>query len=102
MKGMLATDQNRTTTRNFRIPLSLDDKILELNKELGHSTMTETWIYLVKIGMEQEDKNAISNRTSTTSKLELRGVSPDWQDVSFPSQSGLDASRRDSSAQFEF
>ena len=52
---MLATDQNRTTTRNFRIPLSLDDKILELNKELGHYSMTETWIYLVKIGMEKED-----------------------------------------------
>ena len=80
----------------------MDDKILELNKELGHYTMTETWIYLVKIGMEQEDKNAISNRTSTTSKLELRGVSPDWQDVSFPSQSVLDASHRESSAQFEF
>ena len=55
MKGILTTDQDRTTTRNFRIPLSLDDKILELNKELGHSTMTETWIYLVKIGMEKED-----------------------------------------------
>ena len=55
MKGILTTDKDRTTTRNFRIPLSLDDKILELNKELGHYTMTETWIYLVKIGMEQED-----------------------------------------------
>jgi hypothetical protein len=55
MKGILTTDQDRTTTRNFRIPLSLDDKILELNKELGHSTITETWIYLVKIGMEKED-----------------------------------------------
>ena len=55
MKGILTTDKDRTTTRNFRIPLSLDDKILELNKELGHYTMTETWIYLVKIGMEKED-----------------------------------------------
>ena len=55
MKGILTTDKDRTTTRNFRIPLGLDDKILELNKELGHSTMTETWIYLVKIGMEKED-----------------------------------------------
>ena len=55
MKGILTTDQDRTTTRNFRISLSLDDKILELNKELGHSTITETWIYLVKIGMEKED-----------------------------------------------
>ena len=73
MKGILTTDKDRTTTRNFRIPLSLDDKILELNKELGHYTMTETWIYLVKIGMEQEDKNTISNRTTATSKLELCG-----------------------------
>ncbi len=55
MKGVFATDKDRTTTRNFRIPLSLDDKILELNKELGHYSMTETWIYLVKIGMEKED-----------------------------------------------
>ena len=55
MRGILTTDKDRTTTRNFRIPLSLDDKILELNKELGHYTMTETWIYLVKIGMEKED-----------------------------------------------
>ena len=55
MKGILTTDKDRTTTRNFRIPLGLDDKILELNKELGHYTMTETWIYLVKIGIEQED-----------------------------------------------
>ena len=55
MKGILTTDKDRTTTRNFRIPLGLDDKILELNKELGHYTMTETWIYLVKIGMEKED-----------------------------------------------
>jgi len=55
MKGILTTDKDRTTTRNFRIPLSLDDKILELNKELGHYSMTETWIYLVKIGMEKED-----------------------------------------------
>ena len=55
MKGVFATDKDRTTTRNFRIPLGLDDKILELNKELGHYTMTETWIYLVKIGIEQED-----------------------------------------------
>ena len=55
MKGVFATDKDRTTTRNFRIPLGLDDKILELNKELGHYSMTETWIYLVKIGMEKED-----------------------------------------------
>ena len=55
MKGVFATDKDRTTTRNFRIPLGLDDKILELNKELGHYTMTETWIYLVKIGIEKED-----------------------------------------------
>ena len=55
MKGILTTDKDRTPTRNFRIPLSLDDKILELNKELGHYSMTETWIYLVKIGMEKED-----------------------------------------------
>jgi len=55
MKGILGTDQDRTTTRNFRIPLGLDDKILNLQKELGHYSMTETWIYLIKIGIEKEE-----------------------------------------------
>ena len=71
MKGILTTDKDRTTTRNFRIPLGLDDKILELNKELGHYTMTETWIYLVKIGMEQEDN---------LKKLEDVAMKPEIQD----------------------
>ena len=71
MRGTLNTKQNRTTTRNFRIPLGLDDKILELNKELGHYTMTETWIYLVKIGMEQEDN---------LKKLEDVAMKPEIQD----------------------
>ena len=71
MKGILTTDKDRTTTRNFRIPLSLDDKILELNKELGHYTMTETWIYLVKIGMEKEDN---------LKKLEDVAMKPEIQD----------------------
>ena len=45
------TKQARTTTRKFRIPLDMDDKILELQKELGHQNMTQTWIHLVKLGI---------------------------------------------------
>ena len=71
MKGILATDKDRTTTRNFRIPLGLDDKILELNKELGHYTMTETWIYLVKIGIEQEDN--LKKLEDVAMKPEIQG-----------------------------
>ena len=71
MKGILTTDKDRTTTRNFRIPLGLDDKILELNKELGHYTMTETWIYLVKIGMEQEDN--LKKLEDVAMKPEIQG-----------------------------
>ena len=71
MKGILTTDKDRTTTRNFRIPLSLDDKILELNKELGHYTMTETWIYLVKIGIEQEDN--LKKLEDVAMKPEIQG-----------------------------
>ena len=71
MKGILTTDKDRTTTRNFRIPLSLDDKILELNKELGHYTMTETWIYLVKIGMEKEDN--LKKLEDVAMKPEIQG-----------------------------
>ena len=71
MKGILTTDKDRTTTRNFRIPLSLDDKILELNKELGHYSMTETWIYLVKIGMEKEDN--LKKLEDVAMKPEIQG-----------------------------
>ena len=49
------TKQTRTTTRNFRIPLDMDDKILELQKELGHQNMTQTWIHLVKLGIWSKD-----------------------------------------------
>ena len=49
------TKQTRTTTRNFRIPLDMDDEILELQKELGHSSMTQTWIHLVKLGIWSKD-----------------------------------------------
>ena len=49
------TKQARTTTRNFRIPLDMDDEILELQKELGHSSMTQTWIHLVKLGIWSKD-----------------------------------------------
>ena len=45
------TKQARTTTRNFRIPLDMDDKILELQQELGHQSMTQTWIHLVELGI---------------------------------------------------
>ena len=55
MKGILTTDQDRTTTRNFRIPLNMDDKILELQQELGHQSMTQTWIHLVKLGIWSKD-----------------------------------------------
>ena len=49
------TKQARTTTRNFRIPLDMDDKILELQQELGHQSMTQTWIHLVKLGIWSKD-----------------------------------------------
>jgi len=49
------TKQARTTTRNFRIPLDMDDKILELQDELGHQSMTQTWIHLVKLGIWSKD-----------------------------------------------
>ena len=45
------TKQARGITRNFRVPLDLDDKILEIQQELGHSSMTQTWIHLVKLGI---------------------------------------------------
>ena len=31
--------------------MDLDDKILELQQELGHSSMTQTWIHLVELGI---------------------------------------------------
>ena len=49
------TKQARTTTRNFRIPLDMDDEILELQKELGHQSMTQTWIHLVELGIWSKD-----------------------------------------------
>ena len=49
------TKQARTTTRNFRIPLDMDDKILELQQELGHQSMTQTWIHLVELGIWSKD-----------------------------------------------
>ena len=55
MATMVNTKQARTTTRNFRIPLDMDDEILELQKELGHSSMTQTWIHLVKLGIWSKD-----------------------------------------------
>ena len=55
MATMVNTKQARTTTRNFRIPLDMDDEILELQKELGHSSMTQTWIQLVKLGIWSKD-----------------------------------------------
>ena len=55
MATTVNTKQARTTTRNFRIPLDMDDKILELQKELGHSSMTQTWIHLVKLGIWSKD-----------------------------------------------
>ena len=55
MATTVNTKQARTTTRNFRIPLDMDDEILELQKELGHSSMTQTWIHLVKLGIWSKD-----------------------------------------------
>ena len=55
MATIVNTKQARTTTRNFRIPLDMDDKILELQKELGHQNMTQTWIHLVKLGIWSKD-----------------------------------------------
>ena len=49
------TKQSRGITRNFRVPLDLDDKILEIQQELGHSSMTQTWIHLVKLGIWSKD-----------------------------------------------
>ena len=51
MATTVNTKQARTTTRNFRIPLDMDDKILELQQELGHQSMTQTWIHLVELGI---------------------------------------------------
>ena len=51
MATIVNTKQARTTTRNFRIPLDMDDKILELQQELGHQSMTQTWIHLVELGI---------------------------------------------------
>ena len=33
----------------------MDDKILELKEELGHQSMTQTWIHLVKLGIWSKD-----------------------------------------------
>ena len=55
MATTVNTKQARTTTRNFRIPLDMDDKILELQDELGHQSMTQTWIHLVKLGIWSKD-----------------------------------------------
>ena len=51
MATVVDTKQSRGITRNFRVPLDLDDKILEIQQELGHSSMTQTWIHLVKLGI---------------------------------------------------
>ena len=51
MATIVNTKQSRGITRNFRVPLDLDDKILEIQQELGHSSMTQTWIHLVKLGI---------------------------------------------------
>jgi len=51
MATVIDTKQSRGITRNFRVPLDLDDKILEIQQELGHSSMTQTWIHLVKLGI---------------------------------------------------
>ncbi len=51
MATIVNTKQSRGITRNFRVPLDLDDKILELQQELGHSSMTQTWIHLVELGI---------------------------------------------------
>ena len=51
MATVIDTKQSRGITRNFRVPLDLDDKILELQQELGHSSMTQTWIHLVELGI---------------------------------------------------
>ena len=51
MATVIDTKQSRGITRNFRVPLDLDDKILEIQQELGHSSMTQTWIHLVELGI---------------------------------------------------
>jgi len=55
MATVVDTKQSRGITRNFRVPLDLDDKILEIQQELGHSSMTQTWIHLVKLGIWSKD-----------------------------------------------
>ena len=55
MVTAVSTKQARTTTRNFRIPLDMDDKILELQQELGHQSMTQTYIHLVELGIWSKD-----------------------------------------------
>ena len=55
MATIVNTKQSRGITRNFRVPLDLDDKILEIQQELGHSSMTQTWIHLVKLGIWSKD-----------------------------------------------
>ena len=43
--------ESRSTTRNFRIPIELDTKVLEIQAELEHTSMTQTWIFLTELGI---------------------------------------------------
>ena len=43
--------ESRSTTRNFRIPIELDTRVLEIQAELEHASMTQTWIFLMEWGI---------------------------------------------------
>ena len=45
----------RSTTRNFRIPIELDNQILAIQEQLGHRSLTQTWMHLVEWGIWCED-----------------------------------------------
>ena len=45
----------QSITRNFRIPIELDNRILAIQEELGHTSLTQTWIHLAEWGMWCEE-----------------------------------------------
>ena len=62
--------QSRSTTRNFRIPIELDSRVLEIQEELEHTSMTKTWIFLLEWGIWcQENLKKLESDPNLSSEI---------------------------------
>jgi len=61
------SEDNRTVSRNFRVPINTDNKVLEFGKEFETESISESYMTLIEIGLK-----AVQTKKEIDKKPELK------------------------------